>query len=152
MLVLWVAAPMANAIPLAALSAILLHVAWNMGEWREFTRLSTYTPSDRLILVVTFLLTVIFDLTVAVEAGLVLAALCALSIPSFLPERVTQNWPIHPINLGLDLAGGSRVLGREPAGAQQGEQHDQEGADEMGSGAHAACHAFQYGSPSHRHA
>ena len=41
----------------------------------------------------------------------VLALLCALAIPSFLPERVTANWPVHPrINLGLDLAGGSYLL------------------------------------------
>jgi preprotein translocase subunit SecD len=42
--------------------------------------------------------------------SLLLAALCALSIPSFLPERITQNWPIHSINYGLDLAGGSYLL------------------------------------------
>ena len=67
------AAPLAMHVPLAALAGILMFVAWNMGEWREFTRLRNFSLQYRTILVGTFLLTVIFDLTVAVEVGLVLA-------------------------------------------------------------------------------
>lgn len=68
-----VAAPLAEYVPLAALAGILLFVAWNMGEWHEFARLRHFSVPYRTILVGTFLLTVIFDLTVAVEVGLVLA-------------------------------------------------------------------------------
>ena len=60
-------------VPLAALAGILLFVAWNMGEWREFARLKQFRAPYRTTLVGTFLLTVIFDLTVAVEAGLMMA-------------------------------------------------------------------------------
>ncbi|HEX6704227.1 MAG TPA: SulP family inorganic anion transporter [Albitalea sp.] len=67
------AAPLAEYVPLPALAGILLFVAWNMGEWREFARLRHFSVPYRTILVGTFLLTVIFDLTVAVEVGIVLA-------------------------------------------------------------------------------
>ena len=67
------AAPLALHVPLAALAGILLFVAWNMGEWREFARLRQFSLPYRTILLGTFLLTVVFDLTVAVEVGLVLA-------------------------------------------------------------------------------
>ena len=73
-----VAAPLAGYVPLAALAGILLFVAWNMGEWHEFRRLRNFSVQYRTVLVGTFLLTVIFDLTVAVEVGLVLA--CAFFI------------------------------------------------------------------------
>ncbi|MCZ2290548.1 MAG: STAS domain-containing protein [Burkholderiales bacterium] len=78
LIVVLVAAPLARNVPLAALAGILAFVAWNMGEWREFVRLKRFSLQYRTILVGTFLLTVIFDLTVAVEVGLVLA--CAFFI------------------------------------------------------------------------
>jgi SulP family sulfate permease len=78
LLVVLLAAPLAMNVPLAALAGILAFVAWNMGEWREFARLKHFSLQYRTILVGTFLLTVIFDLTVAVEVGLVLA--CAFFI------------------------------------------------------------------------
>jgi sulfate permease, SulP family len=67
------AAPLAMHVPLPALAGILLFVAWNMGEWREFARLRQFNLPYRTLLLGTFLLTVVFDLTVAVEAGLVAA-------------------------------------------------------------------------------
>ena len=73
LLIVLVAAPLAANVPLAALAGILLFMAWNMGEWHEFVRLRNFSMGYRTILVGTFLLTVIFDLTVAVEVGLVLA-------------------------------------------------------------------------------
>ncbi len=69
------AAPLASHVPLAALAAILLFVAWNMGEWREFPRLKQFSMQYRTVMLSTFLLTVMIDLTVAVELGMVLAAL-----------------------------------------------------------------------------
>jgi SulP family sulfate permease len=73
-----VGAPLAAAVPLAVLAGILLFVAWNMGEWREFGRLARYSSHYRMLMLGTFTLTVVFDLTVAVEVGLVLA--CVLFV------------------------------------------------------------------------
>jgi SulP family sulfate permease len=69
------AAPMARFIPLSVLAAILFVVSYNMGEWREIPELLKLTPLDIGTWLVTFLLTVFADLTVAVEAGMILAAL-----------------------------------------------------------------------------
>ena len=71
--VVLLAAPLAQHIPLAVLAGVLLFVAWNMGEWREFARLKHFSNHYRLMMVSTFLVTIVFDLTVAVELGLVLA-------------------------------------------------------------------------------
>ncbi len=73
LLIVLIAAPLAKHIPLATLSAILLIVAINMGEWEGFFTLRKYPASDSAVLVMTFLLTVIFDLTVAVEVGMFIA-------------------------------------------------------------------------------
>ncbi|MBI5279066.1 MAG: STAS domain-containing protein [Burkholderiales bacterium] len=72
------AAPLALHVPLAVLSGILLFVAWNMGEWREFAHLNKYSTHYRVLMLGTFILTVVFDLTVAVQVGLLLA--CGLFI------------------------------------------------------------------------
>jgi sulfate permease, SulP family len=72
------AAPLALHVPLAVLAGILLFVGWNMGEWREFSRLGHYSTHYRLLMVGTMLLTVVFDLTVAIQVGLVLA--CVLFV------------------------------------------------------------------------
>ena len=73
--VVLLAAPLAVNVPLAALAGILLYVAWNMGEWHEFARLRRFSLQYRTILLGTFALTVVFDLTVAVQVGLILACL-----------------------------------------------------------------------------
>src|SRR5438046_663359 len=77
--VLLFAAPLANYIPMAALAGILMIVAYNMGEWREIPQLLRLTKTDISIWLVTFALTVFADLTVAVEAGMILAALLFIS-------------------------------------------------------------------------
>lgn len=69
------AAPLAAYVPLATLSAIVMVVAINMGEWHEFVELKRYSYNYRIILLVTFFVTVLFDLTIAVELGMVLASL-----------------------------------------------------------------------------
>ncbi len=61
-------------IPMAALSGILIIVSYNMGDWEEFRHIKKYTKSDSIVFLVTFVLTVIFDLTVAIEVGIILAA------------------------------------------------------------------------------
>ena len=73
--VLLVAAPLAQYIPMPVLSAILLVVAWNMGEWNEIPELLRLTKTDISVWLVTFALTVLADLTLAVEVGMILAAL-----------------------------------------------------------------------------
>jgi SulP family sulfate permease len=73
--VVLVAAPLASHVPLAALAGILMYVAWNMGEWREFAQLRQYRLPYRVTLLAVFTLTVVVDLTVAVEVGLVAACL-----------------------------------------------------------------------------
>src|ERR1700726_1213692 len=69
------AAPLARFIPMTVLAAILLVVSYNMGEWREIPELLKLTPLEIGTWLVTFSLTVFADLTVAVEAGMILAAL-----------------------------------------------------------------------------
>ena len=75
LVVLLVAAPLAKHIPLSVLAAILIVVAYNMGEWREIPELLKLSKADIAVWMITFGLTVFADLTVAVEAGMILAAL-----------------------------------------------------------------------------
>ena len=73
LLVVLFAAPLAKNIPLASLAAILMYVAWNMGEWKKFIELKQFRLPYRATIISVFLLTVILDLTIAVEVGLLLA-------------------------------------------------------------------------------
>ncbi len=78
LLIVLLAAPLAMHVPLPVLAGVLLYVAWNMGEWHEFRRLKTYSRHSALLMLGTFTLTVVFDLTVALQVGLVLA--CVLFV------------------------------------------------------------------------
>ena len=98
-----VAAPLAAHVPLAALAAILMYVAWNMGEWREFPNLMKFSVPYRITMMATFLLTVMFDLTVAIEVGLVLACL-------FFIYRVSSLTNLEPVELHT-LPEGAHVPG-----------------------------------------
>ena len=75
LVIMLVAAPLAGDVPLAALSAILMFVAWNMGEWHAFVQLRQFRLPYRVTMLSVFLLTVVVDLTVAVEVGLIAACL-----------------------------------------------------------------------------
>ena len=99
LVVILVAAPLASNIPLAALSAILLFVASNMGNWGEFIRLRRMTMSYKATLLLTFFLTVIFDLTVAVEVGLVVSCM-------FFIYRMNTLTMVRPMSLSLDTPEG----------------------------------------------
>ena len=90
LVIVLVAAPLAKNIPLASLAAILLFVAFNMGEWHEFVRLKQFTMNYRILMVGTFLLTVIVDLPTAVEVGLVLACV-------FFIYRISSLTHIEPV-------------------------------------------------------
>ncbi len=74
LLFMLVLAPLMRYVPLAALSAVLLVVAWNMSEVEHFRNTLSAPWGDRLVLLLTFFLTVLLDLTVAIQAGVVLAA------------------------------------------------------------------------------
>ncbi|MDO4681451.1 MAG: SulP family inorganic anion transporter [Lautropia sp.] len=86
-------APLAVHIPMAVLAGILMSVGFNMGDWRAFARLRLFSFNYRTILVSTFLLTVIFDLTVAVEVGLLLASLFFIYRVSSLTRVERQPVP-----------------------------------------------------------
>ncbi len=88
--IILVAAPLARYIPLPTLSAVLVNVALNMGEWQNFKRLRRWPASDAAVFGLTFLLTVFFDITIAVELGMIMAA--ALFI-----RRVTETTQIKAI-------------------------------------------------------
>ncbi len=96
LIVILAAAPLASNIPLAALAAILVFVAWNMGNWREFLRLRQMTLSYKATLLVTFFLTVIFDLTVAVQFGIAVACV-------FFLMRMNNLTVVEPATLPFDL-------------------------------------------------
>ena len=74
LLVVLLLAPLAKFIPLTVLGAVLIVVAFRMGDWEEFALLNRQARSDAAVFLVTFVLTVVFDLTVAVEVGMILAA------------------------------------------------------------------------------
>ncbi len=100
--VMLVAAPLAARIPLSAMAAILMFVAWNMGEWQEFVHLRQYRMPYRITLVAVFTLTVVFDLTVAVEVGLVAACLTFIYRISSLTRAERCAATDHPALQGLD--------------------------------------------------
>ncbi len=103
LLVMWLAAPLAGSVPLAALSAILMFVAWNMGEWREFVHLRQFRVPYRLTLLSVFLLTVVVDLTVAVEVGLIAACLTFIYRISSLSRSEVVPAQQHPVLQDDDL-------------------------------------------------
>ena len=100
LLVVWVAAPLAGHVPLAALSAILMFVAWNMGEWREFWHLRQFRMPYRVTLLAVFALTVVVDLTVAVEVGLLAACLTFIYRISSLTRAEQVTATQHPVLVG----------------------------------------------------
>jgi SulP family sulfate permease len=99
--VVLLAAPLALHVPLASLAGILAFVSWNMGEWREFARLRKFSVQYRTILVGTFLMTVIFDLTVAVEVGLILA--CVFFIYRMSTLFRVQHVPASQVPEGVQV-------------------------------------------------
>jgi len=103
-LVILALAPLASYIPLASLAAVLLWVAFNMVGWRELRQLPRFSIFYRAILLSTLALTVVFDLTVAVEVGLVMSTL-------FYIYRISSLTRVDPIDLGdrATLPGGSKL-------------------------------------------
>lgn len=111
LVVLLMLAPYASHIPLASMAPILMVVAWNMSERKEFVGVLKTKTSDSLILMITFLLTVFTDLTIAVEIGLVLAAILfvkrmseVLTVTKVLPDPSDKGKKVRPhmVNEGHD--------------------------------------------------
>jgi sulfate permease, SulP family len=98
LVIVLVAAPLAGRIPLCVLAAILMVVAWNMGEWDELPDVMKLSRGDVSVWLMTFALTVLADLTVAVEIGMILAALLyvrkvtvATTVSRVTPEYVEEG-------------------------------------------------------------
>ena len=89
--------PLINYVPLACLAAVLMVVAYNMSGWRTIVGIFHSPKSDISVLLVTFFLTVIFDLTIAIEIGLLLAVVLFM-------RRVMENTQIKVYSEQLDVA------------------------------------------------
>ena len=93
-LVLLVLMPFAALIPMPTIASILFMVAYNMCQWRTFVHLCKTAPkSDIIVLVTTFILTVVFDLVVAIEVGMVLA--CLLFMKRMSEESRVRGWKYY---------------------------------------------------------
>ncbi len=93
-LVLILLMPYAALIPMPTIAAILFMVAYNMCQWRVFTHLCKTSPkSDIIVLVLTFILTVVFDLVVAIEIGMIIA--CVLFMKRMSDESVISGWKYY---------------------------------------------------------
>jgi SulP family sulfate permease len=111
LVVLLLLAPVASNVPLASMSPILMVVAWNMSERKEFIHVLMTKTGDSLILVITFLLTVFSNLTTAVEVGLIFSTILfvkrmseILAVTKVLPDQSDKNKKVrsHIVNEGHD--------------------------------------------------
>jgi SulP family sulfate permease len=101
--ILLVAAPLARHIPLATLSAVLVNVALHMGEWHNFKRLPKWPGCDSLVFLTAFILTVVLDLTVAVEVGMILAAMLFI-------KRISETTQIMVVDERTETEGSQHSL------------------------------------------
>lgn len=111
LVLLLAAAPLVSCIPLATLSAILVVAAYRMVSWKQFARLTRWPLSDSSVFVATFALTVLTNLTLAVEVGVVLASL-------LMVKRISETSRITAVDEATETEGSQHSLvGREvPAG------------------------------------
>jgi SulP family sulfate permease len=105
--VLLVAAPLASYVPMATLAAVLFVVAYNMGEWREIPDILRLDYTEILVWLITFTLTVVADLTVAVEVGMALAALLYI-------YRVSQTTTVSTVTGDYIERGRAHILQDKP--------------------------------------
>ena len=118
LLIMMIAAPLASHIPMPCLAGILIYIAWNMFDFTEFKRLKQFHITYQLILLGTFFLTIIFDLTVAVEIGLVLACIFFIYRISSLTQIEKLKLPESffseddlPLNDSVDLKNSVEAYG-----------------------------------------
>lgn len=98
--------PLINLVPMSCLAAVLIMVSYNMSGWRTVVGIFKSPKSDVSVLIVTFLLTVIFDLTIAIEIGLLLAIILFL-------RRVMENTQVRVYSEQLDVAEGTDLTQHE---------------------------------------
>lgn len=98
--------PLINLVPMSCLAAVLIMVSYNMSGWRTVVGIFKAPKSDISVLLVTFLLTVVFDLTIAIEIGLLLAIILFL-------RRVMENTQIRVYSEQLDVAEGTESTAHE---------------------------------------
>lgn len=113
LLIFLFAMPLINLVPMACLGAVLIMVSYNMSGWRTIKGMLTNPRGDISVLIVTFLLTVIFDLTIAIEIGMLLAVV-------FFLQRVTENTTIRVYGRQLDAADGTDMATHEVLDLQPG--------------------------------
>jgi SulP family sulfate permease len=106
LLIMLLLAPLAKLIPMACLAGVLMVVAYHMSEWRQFRSLLKGNKLDVLILIVTFSLTVVFDLIIAIEVGIVLSSFV-------LMKRMSESLTIKDALEGLTPNSGSEKLFEE---------------------------------------
>jgi SulP family sulfate permease len=121
-IIVLIAAPLAKNIPLASLAAILMYVAWNMGEWRKFIDLKQFRLPYRITILSVFILTVVLDLTIAVQVGLLLAFItfiyrisslsrCEIALASDFPGLSNQQGRIDAYRIhGAIFFGAVKLL------------------------------------------
>ena len=117
LLIMLVFMPLAKLIPMTTLAAILVVVAYNMSEWRTFKRIFASTKSDITVLLVTFVLTIVFDLVVAIEIGMVLAMFLFV-------KRMSENKLIENISHEMGI-----VFGEEDDDSEADEREMKEHID-----------------------
>lgn len=100
LLILLFLGPLTKHIPMACLAGVLIIVSYNMSEWRTFRSLLKNPPSDIAVLLVTFFLTVIFDLTIAIEVGLLIAMFLFM-------KRVAETTQVSVTTDEINLSDGS---------------------------------------------
>ena len=105
--------PLINYVPMSCLAAVLIVVSYNMSGWRTIIGIFKSPKSDISVLIVTFLLTVIFDLTIAIEIGLLLAVVLFL-------RRVMENTQIKVYGEQLDVAEGTEATTHEVLDVAEG--------------------------------
>ena len=96
--------PLVKYIPMACLAGILMVVAYNMSEWRSFRAILRNPKSDIIVLLVTFFLTVIFDLTVAIEVGVLIACLLCM-------KRMAETTNVSVLSDEIDPMADTDVMG-----------------------------------------
>ena len=104
LLIVWLAAPLVSHIPLGVLSALLLFIAWNMGNWRAFVRLSQFRWPYRFTLLAVFVLTVLVDLSVGMAVGMAAASLTFIYRISHLTQRKLLQSSAHTRVWAIDGA------------------------------------------------
>lgn len=109
LLILLFLMPLAQYIPMGCLAGVLVIVSYNMSEWRTFKALLKNPKSDVTVLLITFFLTVIFDLTIAIEVGLLIACLLFMRRVAETTEISVLTDEIDP-NMESDFAGQEEIL------------------------------------------